>query len=153
MALRAADLGQVVISSSKTGAVNDPQIEVTDIIMDCSDPEKLARFWSSLLKRPVEGRKGPYVWLVRAPGGTGLGFQKVEEPKRGKNRLHIDISGPDVAAIKRKVEDLGGRRVSGYEDGGFLVMADPEDNEFCVVPPELHFDDLGRTDYFPNFDS
>lgn len=129
------------------------EVEVTDIVIDCSDPEKLARFWSSLLQRPVEGRKGPYVWLVRSTGGIGLGFQRVEEPKRGKNRVHIDISGPDVAVIKRRVEDLGGRRVSGYEDGGFLVMADPEDNEFCVVPQELHFDDSGRTDYSRSLDS
>lgn len=126
---------------------------MSDIIIDCSDPEKLARFWSSLLQRPVEGRKGPYVWLGRAAGATGLGFQKVEEPKRGKNRVHIDVSGSDVAVIKRKVEDLGGRRVGGYEDGGFLVMADPEGNEFCVVPQVLRFDDSGRTDYFHDFDS
>jgi predicted enzyme related to lactoylglutathione lyase len=133
--------------------VQEPQVEVSDIILDCSDPEKMARFWSSLLQRPIEGRKGPYVWLVRAPGGTGLGFQKVEEPKRGKNRVHIDVSGSDVTVIKRKVEDLGGRRGAGYEDGGFLVMADPEDNEFCVVPQVLHFDDSGRTAYFHDFDS
>ena len=127
--------------------MNEPQVEVTDIILDCSDPENLARFWSSLLQRPIEGRRGPYVWLVRSTGGVGLGFQKVGGPKHGKNRMHIDISGPDVGAIMRRVEGLGGRRAAGYEDGGFLVMADPEDNEFCIVPEALSFDETGRAEY------
>ena len=129
-----------------------PHAEVTDITIDSSDPETLAGFWSSLLKRPIKGRKGPYVWLARSRDGIGMGFQKVEETKQGKNRLHIDISGPDVIAIKRKVEALGGRRVEGYEDGGFLVMADPEGNEFCIVPEVLKFDDSGRTSYFRDLD-
>lgn|ERR1700733_1457541 len=132
--------------------MRSPHAEVTDITIDCSDPEALAAFWSSLLKRPIEGRKGPYVWLVRSRDGIGMGFQKVEETKQGKNRLHIDISGPDVIAIKKRVEALGGRRVEGYEDGGFLVMVDPEGNEFCIVPEVLKFDDSGRTSYLRDLD-
>jgi predicted enzyme related to lactoylglutathione lyase len=127
--------------------MTSPHAEVTDITFDCSDPENLAGFWSSLLKRPIEGRRGPYVWLARSRDGIGMGFQRVEESKHGKNRLHIDISGPDVSAIKLKVEALGGRRAEGYEDGGFLVMVDPEGNEFCIVPEVLKFDDSGRTSY------
>jgi predicted enzyme related to lactoylglutathione lyase len=77
-----------------------------------------------------------------------MGFQKVTEAKAGKNRVHLDLSGPDVVTLWKRVESLGGRRIPGFEDGGFLVMADPEGNEFCVVPAEpFEFDDLGRTDY------
>jgi predicted enzyme related to lactoylglutathione lyase len=126
--------------------------EITDITVDCADPQKLALFWSSVLQRPIAGRKGPYVWLHRSPGGVGMGFQKVAEPKRGKNRLHVDISGPDVLAIRRKVVTLGGRQVDGYEEGGFLVMGDPEGNEFCIVPQTLSFDDTGRADYLDELD-
>jgi predicted enzyme related to lactoylglutathione lyase len=122
-------------------------VKISDITVDCADPEGLARFWSELLEQPIAGRRGPYVWLAREPGGIGLGFQLVAERKTVKNRVHLDVSGPDVAAIKERVEDLGGRRVDGYHDGGFLVMADPEGNEFCVVPEALQFDDSGRTDY------
>jgi predicted enzyme related to lactoylglutathione lyase len=132
--------------------MHDSEVEVTDITFDCSDPEILAGFWSLLLQRPIEGRKGPYVWLDRSSDGIGMGFQKVEEPKLGKNRLHIDISGPDVVAIRERVESLGGRRMDGYEDGGFLVMADPEGNEFCIVPEVLTFDDSGRTNYLRDLD-
>ena len=74
-------------------------------------------------------------------------FQRVEEPRGGKNRVHIDIEAADVVATARRIEALGGGRVEGYERGGFLVMADREGNEFCVLPLEFEFDDDGNTDY------
>jgi predicted enzyme related to lactoylglutathione lyase len=122
------------------------KVKLTDIIVDCHDPEALADFWGSLLDLPVQGRKGPYVWLARTDG-IGLGFQRVGEDKRGKNRVHIDVSGLDVAEVMIRIEQLGGRRVDDYDEGGFLVMADPEGNEFCVVPESFEFDDSGRTHY------
>ena len=51
--------------------------EITDIIIDCSDPDRLATFWSAVLGRPIEGRKGPYVWLKRQPGAPSSGRSKV----------------------------------------------------------------------------
>jgi hypothetical protein len=42
--------------------------------------------------------------------------------------------------------------MKGYEDGGFLVMADPEGNVFCIVPEVLTFDDSGRTNYLRDLD-
>jgi predicted enzyme related to lactoylglutathione lyase len=125
-----------------------PAFEIADIIIDCADPQRVASFWAELLGRPVEGNKGPYVWLQRPEGLPGVGFQRVTEPKTGKNRVHLDLSAPDLIAAKLRIEALGGRRVDGYEGGGFLVMADPEGNEFCVVPSApFQFDDRGRADY------
>jgi hypothetical protein len=92
------------------------------------------------------------VWLSRPNGGVGLGFQRVEEDKRGKNRVHIDVSGPDVGRTMQQVESLGGKRVPGYEDGGFLVMADPEGNEFCILPDSVNLDDSGRAHYLDGLD-
>ena len=78
----------------------------------------------------------------------GVGFQQVSPPKAGKNRVHLDLYASDVAAAKRRIEALGGRRVEGYESGGFLVMADPEGNEFCVLPSEpFELDEQGRANY------
>jgi predicted enzyme related to lactoylglutathione lyase len=131
----------------------DVEVEIADIIVDCSDPELVAAFWAQLLGRPVEGRKGPYAWLARPDGAVGVGFQRVREPRVGKNRIHLDIAVADVVAGKTWIESLGGRRVVGYEHGGFLVMADPEGNEFCVIPlGPLEFDDTGRADYLDNLD-
>jgi hypothetical protein len=82
-----------------------------------------------------------------------VGFQKVSERRVGKNRIHLDIAVPDVVVGKELVERLGGRRVEGYEEGGFLVMADPEGNQFCVIPvAPFEFDDRGRAYYLDGLD-
>lgn len=62
--------------------------------------------------------------------------------------MHFDVSAPAPAVEQRRVEALGGRRLEGYDDGGFLVMGDPEGNEFCIIPEgPFELDDEGRTDY------
>ncbi|MFE2889191.1 VOC family protein [Streptomyces graminifolii] len=125
----------------------DSPMRINALIVDAMDPERLAAFWSELLGRPVVARMGPYVWL-RREDGLGLGFQRTEDPKSGKNRMHFDITSPDPAAEQQRVEMLGGRRLEQYADGGFLVMADPEGNEFCIIPEgPFELDDEGRADY------
>ncbi len=111
----------------------DSPMQINALVVDATDPERLAAFWSELLGRPVVARMGPYVWL-RREGGLGLGFQRTDEAKSGKNRMHFDITSSDPAAEQRRVEMLGGRRLEQYDGGGFLVMADPEGNEFCIIP-------------------
>ncbi|MGH3377318.1 MAG: VOC family protein [Actinoallomurus sp.] len=125
----------------------EAHLDINCVIIDCADPERLAAFWSGLLGRPIVGRTGPYVWLGRV-NGLGVGFQQVAEPPTGKNRLHLDLSAADPAAEQERIEALGGRRLQEYASGGFLVMADPEGNEFCVIPEApFELDDQGRTDY------
>lgn len=122
-------------------------MKINALIIDAADPERLAAFWSALLDRPIADRTGPYVFL-RRENGLVVGFQRVDAPTPGKNRLHLDLDAPDPAAAQQRVEALGGRRLEGYEEGGFLVMADPEGNEFCILPEgPLDLDDQGRTDY------
>ncbi|WP_406164796.1 VOC family protein [Streptomyces sp. NBC_00996] len=122
-------------------------MQINTLIVDATDPERLAAFWSELLGRPVVGRTGPYVWL-RRENGLGLGFQQTAEPKSDKHRLHFDITSTDLAAEQQRVEVLGGRRMEHYADGGFLVMADPEGNEFCIIPEgPFELDDDGRANY------
>ncbi|MFF9624778.1 VOC family protein [Streptomyces griseosporeus] len=125
----------------------DSPLRINALIVDATDPERLAEFWSEMLGRPVVGRTGPYVWLQRH-SGLGLGFQRTDESKSGKNRMHFDITSPDPSAEQRRVEALGGRRLREYAAGGFLVMADPEGNEFCIIPEgPFELDDEGRADY------
>ncbi|MET7439516.1 VOC family protein [Streptomyces sp. NPDC004082] len=127
--------------------MTDSPMKINALIVDATDPERLAAFWSEMLGRPVVGRTDPYVWLQREDG-LGLGFQRTNEPKSGKNRMHFDITSPDPAAEQQRVERLGGRRLEQYADGGFLVMADPEGNEFCVIPEgSFELDDEGRAHY------
>ncbi|MEU3304276.1 VOC family protein [Streptomyces sp. NPDC006678] len=127
--------------------MTDSPMRINALIVDATEPERLAAFWSELLGRPVVSRMGPYVWL-RREYGLGLGFQRTTEVKSGKNRMHFDITSSDPASEQLRVETLGGRRLEQYADGGFLVMADPEGNEFCIIP-EGHFelDDEGLASY------
>ncbi|MFI7085156.1 VOC family protein [Streptomyces anulatus] len=124
-------------------------LQINALIVDAADPGRLAAFWSELLGRPIVDRTGPYIWL-RRENGLGLGFQQAGERKPGKNRMHFDIASPDPAAEQQRVEALGGRRLEEYTDGGFLVMADPEGNEFCVIPEgpgSVGLDDRGHAHY------
>lgn len=122
-------------------------LDIKDIIIDCVDPERLASFWSQLLGRPIAARTGPYVWLARG-NGPGVGFQKVTAPKVGKNRIHFDVASADPATEQERVESLGGQLLPQYAAGGFLVMADPEGNEFCIIPRgSFELDDEGRASY------
>ena len=125
-------------------------LQIKDIVIDCADPERLAAFWAGLLGRTVAARIGPYVWLTRGDG-PGMGFQKSDGPKVGKNRVHFDVASPDPAAEQARIEALGGRLLPQYAPGGFLVMTDPEGNEFCVIPSEpFELDDEGRASYLGN---
>ncbi len=110
---------------------------VASVTIDAADPEALATFWAGLLGLAVRPREGRFVALQRPPAGAPeLVFQPVPEPKRGKVRIHLDVNVPDVAAAARRVRDLGGSDVAEiHEDGDtWLVMRDPEGNEFCLIP-------------------
>ena len=122
-------------------------MDINCVIVDSADPDRLAAFWSELLDRPVVARSGPYVWLERRDG-LGVGFQRTDGAKAGKNRLHLDLESEDPLAEQARVEALGGRRLTEYDSGGFLVMADPDGNEFCILPKgPFGLDDQGRADY------
>ena len=107
------------------------------LVLDCADPDKLAEFWSAALGYTTLGGAGNYVLLVDSDGSRPkLLLQRVDEPKSGKNRMHFDIETPAVDAEVTRLEALGARRAvsNAIEEHGnrWVVMADPEGNEFCV---------------------
>lgn len=109
---------------------------VLTITMDANDPDALAPFWAAALRYRVAGAEGDYVALVplEAPGPNVL-IQRVPEPKTVKNRTHLDLKVADIEAEADRLEALGARRTAGpiAELGSrWIVMADPEGNEFCV---------------------
>ncbi|WP_131098760.1 VOC family protein [Streptomonospora litoralis] len=127
--------------------MSESQVRITDVIVDCRDPERLAAFWSAVLGSRVKVRIGPYVFLDGG-AGPGMGFQRSDTPGTGKNRVHLDLRAVDPRAEQRRIEELGGRRLPEYAEGGFLVMADPEGNVFCILPEQaFDVDDAGRADY------
>jgi predicted enzyme related to lactoylglutathione lyase len=110
------------------------------IVVDADDPVTLARFWAEMFGTEVVsvGTAYPfYVDLAPVPGVPMIVFQRTEEARSVKNRLHLDVSVVDIEAATERLETLGGRRIDeriGTEVGyDFRAVADPEGNEFCFV--------------------
>ena len=119
-----------------------------DVTFDCRHPATLARFWAAVLDgyavAPYDDEElarlraagvddpedDPSV-LVEGPGPR-IFFQRVEESKVAKNRVHLDLRAVDVDAEVDRLVALGARELL-RRDGG-VVLADPEDNELCIDP-------------------
>jgi hypothetical protein len=118
------------------------------LIIDSRDPGRLARFWAEALGWVISHAEDPE-WVVEPPAGSredcvvpDLLLIKVPEPKTTKNRLHLDLRPDDQPAEVARLESLGASRVDVGQgnDTPWIVMADPEGNEFCVQPahsPEI----------------
>ncbi len=111
---------------------------VGTVMIDCNDLDGMVEFWAQALDLEVKVRYPDYVWLGRlSEKGPALAFQRVPEPREGKNRLHLDLVSEDPAAFATRVKELGGSKVEEREMSGFhwTVLADPEGNVFCVTKP------------------
>ena len=107
------------------------------LVLDCADPVALAGFWATALDYVVVGDAGSYVALApNGRPGPKLLLQRVEEPKRVKNRMHIDIVTPDIRSEAARLEAHGATRVQpdirSEHGSNWILMADPEGNELCV---------------------
>jgi hypothetical protein len=108
------------------------------VVVDCRDPETLARFWCAALGYVVHGEAEGFVGIVPAEGGgPHLDFVLVPEPRTVKNRLHLDLRAVDTDQDSEvaRLESLGARRVDVGQgpEVTWVVLADPEGNEFCVL--------------------
>jgi hypothetical protein len=119
----------------------------TELAIDCADPGALARFWCSVLDYQVQDEDDGTVTIgpPRVPEGRNhpgpvpptLTFAHVPEGKTTKNRLHLDVSPTDREQDEevRRLLDLGARHADVGQTGeeSWVVLADPEGNEFCVL--------------------
>ncbi|MFD1544609.1 VOC family protein [Nonomuraea guangzhouensis] len=115
---------------------------IRHITVDCAEPYEpyeLAEFWSNVLGQPIDPTDEPgddEVALAVPAGQPTLLFVRVPEKKSVKNRLHLDLE-PDQSR-DREVERLSALGATVVDDRrkpngrGWVVMADPAGNEFCV---------------------
>ena len=108
------------------------------VVVDCQDVAAQARWWAEALGYSVvfegDGEVAIAGGTADEPQWPGLVFVPVPEGKAVKNRLHIDLNPDDQAAEVARFEALGARRVDvGQKDVGWVVLADPEGNEFCIL--------------------
>ena len=96
----------------------------------------MGRFWSEALQLPLHGPEGGEWWLEPGEGVPDILFLEVPETKTVKNRVHLDLRPDDQAAEVKRLEGLGARETDiGQQDVTWVVMSDPEGNEFCVLRP------------------
>lgn len=110
---------------------------LTEIVVDAADPARLAAFWAEVLGwKQVDDSDG--IVEIGAPGGAKptLTFVPVRDPKTVKNRLHLDVNptGCDQGAELDRLRGLGAVEVDvGQGEPSWIVLADPEGNEFCLL--------------------
>lgn len=106
------------------------------VTVDCLDPVRMADFWSALLGGEVSESLPGWRRVAPADGSAVITLQPVPEPKVGKVRIHLDVVVQDIDHAVEETTGLGGRWTGerhDYPEGSVLVMADVEDNEFCIV--------------------
>jgi hypothetical protein len=108
------------------------------LCVDANDPSALARFWAGVLDREIAD--DGLTLLPSDDIGFTIQFQSTRELKTGPNQMHLHLTSTsleDQQLTVAKVLGLGGRHlaVGQRPDEGHVVLADPEGNEFCVIPP------------------
>jgi catechol 2,3-dioxygenase-like lactoylglutathione lyase family enzyme len=118
------------------------------VVIDCSDLERSAEFWTGVLGYARDGvATGRYQTLLPADRrGAEILLQQVADGKHGKNRVHLDLRTRDLEPELHRLISLGARvltqepvREAGWK---WHILADPDGNEFCVLqPPASHWTD------------
>jgi hypothetical protein len=116
-------------------------LRIQCLCIDCHDPRRLAGFWEAALGWRRTQDDADEV-ILEPPAGSrengaapDLLFGTSPDEKVGKNRLHLDLRPVDQAAEVARLEGLGARRIDIGQgsDVTWVVLADPEGNEFCVL--------------------
>jgi hypothetical protein len=110
-------------------------LEWEQVIVDARDPAALGRWWQEALGWVVVNDDPEEYEIRPAPDRLpGLLFVRVPEAKTVKNRLHPDFRPDDRDAEVERLLSLGATRADiGQGDQSWVVLADPEGNEFCVL--------------------
>ncbi|WP_153398495.1 VOC family protein [Ornithinicoccus halotolerans] len=113
-------------------------MRLENIAVDCADPARLGRFWTAALGLdPGREADGEYEARLQVDGGPWLDpcFQRVPEPATAPPRLHLDLlGGPRQRQVVERLLELGARHHDvGQGQVPWVVLADPEDNAFCVM--------------------
>ncbi|KON72745.1 VOC family protein [Cellulosimicrobium cellulans] len=120
---------------------------ISELVLDCADPELLARFWCDVLGYVEIDREGDGSIEIGPPGVGFGGLQPTlilspsTDPRAGKLPLHLDVNPTDrdqVAELERLLA-LGARPADVGQTGDepWHVLADPEGNEFCLLQRRL----------------
>lgn len=109
---------------------------LSQVVIDCHDCDGLAEFWAAVLGGTRVRESAEWVAVTMPDESMTVSFQQVPEVKVVKNRVHLDVLVTDVEEGADRCVELGATRISERQVdsmGDFIVLRDPEGNEFCVV--------------------
>jgi predicted enzyme related to lactoylglutathione lyase len=110
-------------------------IRLGSTVINCADLELMTRFWAQVLHLvPSSAAEGDDFRVLRGDHGN-LSLQLSRTPVTARDQMHLDLYSDDQAAEVERLAGLGARVVRHHEGPGddYVVMTDPEGNEFCVV--------------------
>jgi predicted enzyme related to lactoylglutathione lyase len=105
---------------------------IHNVGIDCNDLRGMTQFWQQVTGYETDSSGDDHVFLKAEDGSFGLFMQQVPESRTEKNRLHLDLVVDDLDAATSEVTGLGAILVEKHD--GWNVLADPEGNQFCLVP-------------------
>ncbi|MET9515853.1 VOC family protein [Streptomyces sp. NPDC002994] len=109
-------------------------ISIGGACIDTTDLAGASAFWQAVTGYDVASSDDATIYLQdSAKSAVGLSLQLVPEPRVGKNRLHLDLSTDDLAGQVDRISELGATVVRRFDEDGWLVLADTDGNQFCVV--------------------
>ena len=112
-------------------------LEWEQVIVHSVDPRALGQWWAEALGWVVVYTSADE-FEIRAEADRlpGVDFVRLDEPKTGKSRLHFDFRPDDQEVEVARLLAHGAQRVDiGQGEQSWVVLADPEGNEFCVLSP------------------
>ena len=113
---------------------------IATVVVDCADPRTMARFWGKAMDWTLHQVTDHNAVLSSAKGvGPYLQFLRTPDVKTVWNRVHLDLRpypGDDPEAEAARLRTLGATAIDlGQSDVPWMVLADPEGNEFCLLAP------------------
>ncbi|MEU2822177.1 VOC family protein [Streptomyces bacillaris] len=114
-------------------------VSLYHLAVDSHDLPLMARFWSAVLDWKILYEDEHEIVIgAHETALPGMCFLPVPEEKTGKNRLHIDLTPDDQDAEVERIIALGARRldIGQGPESTWVVLGDPEGNEFCVLRPK-----------------
>jgi catechol 2,3-dioxygenase-like lactoylglutathione lyase family enzyme len=114
-------------------------LHVATVVVNVSDMRRAVDFWSAALGyRPRESEWDPEFMMLQDPEGHRIpvSLQLTDDPPTQPVRVHLDLYTDEQDRQVRRLVDLGATRVEDWpypEDADFVVLRDPDGNEFCII--------------------
>jgi catechol 2,3-dioxygenase-like lactoylglutathione lyase family enzyme len=107
-------------------------IRIGSTVVNCADLETMTQFWTAALDLEPSSREADDDFRVLRGKRGNMSLQVADAPVTARDQMHLDLYSDDAAAEVRRLIGLGARWVRESVEDEYVVLLDPEGNEFCV---------------------